>query len=177
LMSFKLNSLADIQQPWAPCTCTVGNEQYLPHHSLGDIRSTCLSPQHSYADKLHGTLAIHPLTTSSHHQSWQSQWKCAPSPSHVFSGWLSSYLSRNSWKTCQTHTWFKPMDWCGMPTCQWYSQGWLESHPHEMFNIQWFIPFKNLTKTTEDAICHTRCLTILSSFWVIMIDTSGVSPR
>jgi hypothetical protein len=37
---------------WAPCTCTVGNEQYLPHHSSGNIHSTCLSPWHGYAESL-----------------------------------------------------------------------------------------------------------------------------
>jgi hypothetical protein len=80
---------------WAPCTCAVGNEQYLPHDSSGNIRSTCLSLQHDNADKLYGTLAIHPPKTSSHHRSRQPPQKCMPSPSHIFSGRLSPYPSRH----------------------------------------------------------------------------------
>jgi hypothetical protein len=71
--------------------------------------------------------------TSSHHRPWQPLQKCALSPSHIFSGQLSPYQSRHSWKTCQTHTWALPIDWCGMPTCQWYSCGWFESFP---WNVQ-----------------------------------------
>jgi hypothetical protein len=82
---------------WAPCTCAVRNEQYLPHHSSGDIRSTCLSSRHDNVNKLYGALAIHPPKTSSHHRSRQPPRKRAPSPSHVFSGWLRPYPSRHSW--------------------------------------------------------------------------------
>jgi hypothetical protein len=73
----------------------VGNEQYLPHHSSGDIRSTRLPLQHGHADKLYGALAIHLPTTSSHHRLQQPP--CAPHPSHIFSGQLNPYPSRHLW--------------------------------------------------------------------------------
>jgi hypothetical protein len=44
---------------------------------------------------LYGALAIHPPKTSSHHRSWQPPRKRTPSPSHIFSGWLSPYPSRH----------------------------------------------------------------------------------
>jgi hypothetical protein len=120
---------------------------------VSDICSPCLSPRHGYADKLHGTLEIHPPTMSSHHWSWQSRWKCAPSPSHVFSGQLSSYHSvkilAHGKLAKPTRGPYQLID----VACQHVNGAVMVdlNHSHEIFNIWWLIHL-NLAKTIEDVI-------------------------
>jgi hypothetical protein len=79
----------------------------------------------------------------------------------------------NSQQTCQTHSWTLPIDWCGMPTCQWYHHGWFESLSWNIQNL--VIDSIILTKTIEDAICCTTCLT-KSPNHHLNTPTSGLIP-
>jgi hypothetical protein len=88
---------------------------------------------------------------------------------------VAPYPSRHSQKTCQTHSCTLPIDWWGMPTCQWYSHAWFESFPQ---NIQHSVidsikPHQN--HWGHDLSYHMPHHIIF--LLVIMIHTSGLSSH
>jgi hypothetical protein len=163
LMSLELNSLADIQQEFLAPVQWAMNSTY---HTTLQVTSAQLAFHHDM------------VMLTSYMVHWQSicQWHQAITD--------HDNLHENACRVPHTYSVrdlvLIHQDTHGKlskPTCGPYhlidvacqhvngSCGWFESFPH---NIQhsasdWF--HLNLTKTIENTICHTMCLTTLFPFW------------